>query len=180
MDIISGLIIGFLFGFALWKAGALRYSVVMGALLLKDLRLYGFMMTALATIILSIALMKIFGVTVEAGVKPYWGASHIIGGALFGIGMALIGMCPGTCLGRLGTGKYIAVFGLMGILVAQFITEIILPLLKEYGLRSGEPQKLSIYQQLGVEYLPAAIVFGVGIVMLLIGLSAIGKRKNKL
>lgn len=178
MDIMSGLVIGFLFGFALWKAGALRYSMVMGALLLKDFRLYGFMMTALATITLSIALLKISGIDMEVGVRPYWGASHIIGGGLFGAGMALLGMCPGTCLGRFGTGKYLAGLGLVGILIAPFATEVILPILSEYGLRFEKPKKITIYQQLGVEYLPAAVVFGIVIVVFLVGLSVVMQRKK--
>lgn len=179
MDIITGLTIGFLFGFALWKAGALRYSVVIGALLLKDMRLYGFMMTALATIILSSALLNIAGAGIEMGVKPYWGVSQIIGGVLFGIGMAVLGMCPGTCMGRFGTGKYLSIFGILGILSAPFITEAILPVTQRYGLRFERPEKLTVYQQLGVDYLPAVIIFGIAIVIFLVGLRVMEKRKNK-
>ncbi|QWR78648.1 YeeE/YedE thiosulfate transporter family protein [Candidatus Magnetomonas plexicatena] len=177
MDIISGLIIGFVFGFALWKAGALRYSVVVGALLLKDIRLYGFMMTALATVVLGIIVFKLFGVNVEIGIRPYWGLSHVIGGGVFGVGMGLLGMCPGTCVGRLGTGKYLALLGVMGVLSASFIAEKILPLMGGYGLRFEEPKELTIYQQFGVEYFSGVVVLEILVLIFLFGLFYVERKK---
>ncbi|KWT79599.1 YeeE/YedE thiosulfate transporter family protein [Candidatus Magnetominusculus xianensis] len=179
MDILSGLIIGFLFGFALWKAGALRYSVIMGALLLKDFRLYGFMITTLATIVLGTVLLKISGMDIEVGIKPYWGATHFIGGGLFGIAMALLGMCPGTCIGRLACGKYEAGIGVLAILLSAFATEALLPVIDRYGVRFNEPKELAIYQYCGVGYLPAAAAFGVVLVLIMAGVFLITRKKQQ-
>ncbi|MEO5355766.1 MAG: YeeE/YedE family protein [Nitrospirae bacterium YQR-1] len=177
MDMVSGLIIGFLFGLALWKAGALRYSVVVGALLLKDFRLYGFMMTALATVVFGIILFKLFGVNVEVGIRPYWGLSHVIGGGIFGIGMGLLGMCPGTCVGRAGTGKYLALLGILGVLIASCIAEKILPVMGGLGLRFDEPRELTIYQQVGVEYFTGIVLLEILVLFFLGGLFFLERKK---
>ncbi len=87
-----GFIIGAFFGFALHRGGLIRYSRIIGTLLMKDLKPMNFMFTGLAVA----ALLYGIGDFLELGVAPkingYFGIGHVIGGLLFGTGMALAGL----------------------------------------------------------------------------------------
>jgi hypothetical protein len=90
--VLGGLATGAAFGFVLHRGGLTRYSRIMGTLLLQDLKPMKFMFTALAVTALGLGFADLAGVSAfEPRVNPYFGAGHFVGGALFGVGMALGG-----------------------------------------------------------------------------------------
>ena len=54
----EGFLIGFLFGFVLHKGGLIRYSRIIGTLLLRDLKPMKFMFTGLAVAMLGYGLYR--------------------------------------------------------------------------------------------------------------------------
>ena len=65
--------------------------------------------------------------------------SNVIGGLVFGIGFALLGYCPGTVAGAVGTGALDALFGgMIGLLIGAGIFAEIYPLVKTRILRWGK------------------------------------------
>lgn len=88
----KGFLIGFLFGFVLHKGGLIRYSRIIGTLLLRDLKPMKFMFTGLAVALLGYGLSDLVGWGIVPRVNPYLGAAHLLGGVLFGIGMATSGL----------------------------------------------------------------------------------------
>jgi uncharacterized membrane protein YedE/YeeE len=53
--------------------------------------------------------------------KPLQVGVILAGGAIFGVGMALLGLCPGTCIAALGQGSRDAVWGLLGLLAGAAV-----------------------------------------------------------
>jgi hypothetical protein len=90
--VLGGLATGLVFGLVLHRGGLTRYSRIMGTLLLQDLKPMKFMFTALAVTALGLGFADLAGIEALAPrVNPYFGPGHFVGGAIFGVGMALGG-----------------------------------------------------------------------------------------
>ena len=65
--------------------------------------------------------------------------SNVIGGLIFGVGFALLGYCPGTVAGAVGTGALDALLGgMVGLLIGAGIFAEIYPLVKTRFLMWGK------------------------------------------
>ncbi len=162
--LIMGLITGALFGFVLFKVGAVRYSRVEGLLLLRDLKIMKFAFIAIATASIIYGLADILGFAESSNliprIMPYMGIAHLVGGILFGIGMASAGFCPGTCFARVGAGKFVAFAGILGVVLGILIYAFLKPTLVDIGI-IGTKEKLTLYGILGLPYGVLAIAWGV-------------------
>ena len=124
--------IGLLFGVALNRVGATNPQNIINMLRLKDLRL-------LKTIVFAIGLSSVllFGGVALGLIDPghlsvksaYVGV--LVGGAIFGIGFAIAGFCPGTSLASAATGRIDAVFFIIGGLVGAFAYMLSYGLIKQ-------------------------------------------------
>ncbi len=161
--LIMGLITGALFGFVLFKVGAVRYSRVEGLLLLRDLKIMKFAFMAIATTSIIYGLADIFGFAESTNliprIMPYMGIAHLVGGVLFGIGMASAGFCPGTCFARVGAGKFVALAGVIGVILGILIYAGIKSTLVDIGIL-GTKEKLTLYGVLGLPYGVLAVGWG--------------------
>jgi hypothetical protein len=163
--ILFGLAVGFVFGYILTRTGITKYPRVMGMLLLKDFKILKFMLTAVTG---SLILFALFGEISWLTLNPKgldWG--KVVGGLIFGVGMGILGYCPGTMAARIGEGKREAIVALFGMAFGVFIYALLIPWIKGAFL-SGEING-NIAGLLGVSHwvlvLPAAILFS-GIVYL--------------
>ena len=163
-DLIMGIITGALFGFVLFKVGAIRYSRVEGLLLLRDLKIMKFAFIAIATTSIIYGLADIFGFAESTNliprIMPYMGIAHLVGGILFGIGMASAGFCPGTCFARVGAGKLVGFAGVIGLILGILIYSAIKPTLVDIGIL-GTKEKLTLYGVLGLPYGVLAVAWGI-------------------
>ena len=116
MNLVYGLMTGFVFGFLLQKGRVLRYEKQLGALRLLDMTILKFMLSAILVGMVGVYLMQDLGMDVLK-LKPTILGANIIGGLLFGIGWGLFGLCPGTAIGALGEGRWHVLFGMLGMLV---------------------------------------------------------------
>jgi len=167
--LIMGLITGALFGFVLFKVGAVRYYRVEGLLLLRDLKIMKFAFIAIATASIIYGLADILGFAQSTNliprIMPYMGIAHLVGGILFGIGMASAGFCPGTCFARVGAGKFVAFAGIIGVVLGILLYATLKPTLVDIGI-IGTKEKLTLYGILGLPYGVLAVAWG-GIFILL-------------
>jgi uncharacterized membrane protein YedE/YeeE len=112
--------LGTIFGFVLSRSGAADYNFIQGMFLLEAFQLYGIIGTAVAVTAPGLWWLKRHGRT--AGGRPiaielkdmHWGT--LAGGALFGIGWSITGMCPGPIFVNIGEGKLYAIAALAGAL----------------------------------------------------------------
>ncbi len=127
-EFMIALILGVFFGFALNKAGLTKYHKIVNVFRLIDLTVLKFMMTALIVSMSGLYLLRGLGLITFPNIPPTYIAANVIGGLIFGFGMAVSGFCPGTCAAGSGEGKLdYLIPGLLGFLVGAVIYGLTYP-----------------------------------------------------
>jgi len=173
IDLVLGLITGILFGFFLQKGRVLRFEKQVGAMLLKDMTIIKFMLSAILVGMVGIQLLAATGV-IPLSHKPMNLGGVIIGGALFGCGWAVMGYCPGTSVGALGEGRWHAVFAVLGMMAGAALYAELFPFVRESILAWKDFGKIGLADALGTSpWIIVPVFWVVGI-----GLFAWFERKN--
>ncbi len=174
---LSGALTGAGFGFVLYQVGATRYSRVMGMLTLRDTKVMKFAFTSIGVASLGYGLAAAAGVAEAWGlvprVMPFLGTAHLVGGALFGIGMGVSGLCPGTCVakagGRGGGKKFAATAAVVGLFAGVLLYNALKDALMGAGVIAVNQKPLTLHGQLGLPY--AAVALGFGALFLVVALA---------
>ena len=148
-ELVLGLLTGLFFGALLQQGRVTRFEKQVGAMLLQDMTIVKFMLSAIIVGMIGINLLVSLGV-VEYGIKATHLGANIIGGLLFGVGWAIVGFCPGTAVGAIGEGRWHAVFAILGMLVGAAIYAEVYPALKGSVLAWGSLGKITLPSVLGV------------------------------
>ena len=182
---LLGALTGAAFGVVLYKVGATRYSRVMGMLTLRDTKIMKFAFTAIGVASLLYGLAAAAGVAESWGVvprvMPYMGAAHLLGGALFGIGLGISGLCPGTCVakagGRGGAKKFVGTAAIAGLLVGVLLYGWIKdPLLRAEVIASNQ-KPLTLHGVLGLPYAAVALAWGALFVLVALAVDRLTTEK---
>ncbi len=88
---ILALVLGIGFGFSLNKVGLTKYHKVVNQFRLTDMSIIKFMMTALAVAMAGLYILRGLGWVTFPSVPSTYIAGNLIGGLIFGVGMALSG-----------------------------------------------------------------------------------------
>ena len=88
---ILALLLGIGFGFSLNKAGLTRYSKIVNVFRFTDLAVLKFMMTALVVSMSGLYTLRGLGLISFPNVPATYIAGNLVGGLIFGVGMALTG-----------------------------------------------------------------------------------------
>lgn len=115
------LVLGTAFGFILSRSGAADYGYIQAMFRFRSFQLYGIIGTAVVVTAPGLFLLKryrrtAFGEPLVVQEKPLHPGT-VIGGALFGIGWSITGMCPGPIFVNVGEGKLYAISALAGALI---------------------------------------------------------------
>lgn len=144
--VLTILFLGFLFGGILHYAKLNKYNVISGLATLENL-------TVAKAIALTIGIGVIL-LNVEIGlgfasyhIKPLLLVGIMLGGFIFGIGMAILGYCPGTLAVSLGEGSMDALFGILGGLVAGIVYTLLLPYFN--GFLGPDLGNISLFSLIG-------------------------------
>ncbi len=124
--LVAAVFFGAVFGFLLHRGRVTSYDVIVDQLRLRDFRVLKIMLTAILVGGVGVFALKAAGMA-SYHIKDATMLGVIIGGALFGIGMAVYGYCPGTGLAAIGTGSIHALVGAIGMVVGGVL----------YGLSYG-------------------------------------------
>lgn len=160
-----GLATGVLFGFLLQKGRVLRFDRQVGAMLLKDMTIVKFMLSAILVGMVGILLLANLEV-ITLSHKPMNVGAVLLGGALFGTGWAIMGFCPGTSLGALGEGRWHAVFAIIGMVAGAALYAELYPFLKSTVLAWKDFGKLGLPEATGVSPWLIVAIFWAGIIAL--------------
>lgn len=173
-QLLIGLIIGIFFGFFLQKVQVTKYEAIFGQLLLLDFTVIKVMLTAIVVGMAGIYSMRAVGL-VELDIKPgSWGSTGI-GGVIFGVGLAILGYCPGTSAGAAGQGSLDALVGGVGGMIAGgMLYTRIYPKIADGVLKWGEFGQLTIPEWLRVKMPAAALGISVIVILVFTGLEMIG------
>lgn len=104
-EILAALLVGFIFGFVLDKGGLNRYYKIANVFRYTDLTVLRFMMTGMMVGMVGIYTLHYLEIVDLVPIAPTIIAAQLIGGAIFGIGMAAAGLCPGTCIAGAARGQ---------------------------------------------------------------------------
>jgi uncharacterized membrane protein YedE/YeeE len=127
--LVLGAVTGLIFGFLLQKGGVTRYNVIVNQFRFKDFTVLKTMLTAIIVGAIGIYAMLQLGMIKGLQVKGAELAMNGVGGLIFGVGMVLLGYCPGTALAAVGQGSRDAIVGIVGALVGAAVYAEAYPLL---------------------------------------------------
>ena len=114
--LLTALGIGFVFGLLLQKGSATEYEIIVNQLLLRDFTVIKIILSAILTGMVGVYILVHLNLA-DLIIKPCNLYAIIVGGLIFGVGFALLGYCPGTIAGAVGTGSVHAFVGILGVLV---------------------------------------------------------------
>jgi len=91
LSFVIALVLGITFGFALNKGGLTRYGNIVGVFRLTNLTVIKFMLTALLVGGVGNSLLQPWGVVQFPNIPATYVVGNVVGGLIFGVGMALSG-----------------------------------------------------------------------------------------
>ena len=144
-----GLITGICFGALLQQGRVLRFEKQVGAMLLKDMTIMKFMMSAILVGMVGVHLAVAIGLA-QLSPKATQIGAVIAGGLLFGLGWAVMGFCPGTSVGAVAEGRWHAIFAVFGMLAGAALYAEAYPHLQKEFLALGNLGKITLPGVLGV------------------------------
>jgi uncharacterized membrane protein YedE/YeeE len=133
--ILAGILMGIVFGALLQRAHVTRYNVILGQFLFVDFTVLKVMLTAIVVGAIGIWGMLQMGMIEHLHVKNAALAGNVLGGLIFGVGMAILGYCPGTGVAAIGDGSRHAIAGLLGMIVGAGVYAEAFPLIQDNLLK---------------------------------------------
>lgn len=151
-SLLLGALTGFIFGFLLQKGGVTRFQVIAGQFLMKDFTVLKVMLTAIIVGAIGIYGMRLFGwlTADDMHIKNATLLGNATGGVIFGIGMALLGYCPGTGIAAIGDGSRHAIIGVLGMIVGAGIYAEVYPWMQSKILGIGDYGKTTLADAAGI------------------------------
>lgn len=176
---LSILIFGFLFGFAMQYAQLNKFNTISGMATLEDFTMAKTMAFAIGLGAIIIAADVGLGLT-DYHVKPLVPVASIVGGIVFGAGMAILGYCPGTLPISLGQGALDALVGIIGGLLGGYVFSSNYDSIAPYlGESHGAVSVYSLLGEFPFLFYGTTLLFGGGLMYLAFWLHAKEGGKNK-
>ncbi len=123
---IKVILAGIIFGFILQQTRVNTFNKIAGFAILKDMLVPKLLLTAIGVGSFLLFLEIQLGMA-SLHIKPFILIGIVVGGILFGIGMAILGYCPGTLIVSIGEGALDAFVGLIGGLLGGWLFTLIFP-----------------------------------------------------
>jgi len=119
------LIVGLLFGIVFVKAEIISWYRIQEMFRLHSFHMYGVIGTAVVVGMISVWLIKKFKIRTMQGEEVvfhkkefHWG--NIIGAAMFGLGWAITGACPGPLFAQIGSGFLVVIVTLLSAIAGTW------------------------------------------------------------
>jgi len=175
--LVLATVIGFFFGFVLERAGFGRAQNIVAQFYFTNMRVLKVMFSAVATAALGLAALSGFGVLdlSSVTVPPAFLWSQVVGGLLVGVGMAVSGYCPGTCVvaGASGNLDGVATFG--GIVAGSLLFGLVYPLVE--GLYMAAPlHGVLLFDLIGIPH----AVLAAGVLLMAVGAFLGGEKVERI
>lgn len=180
MDVLRALILGFLFGWALNKAGLTHYSKIVNVYRFKDLTVMRFMLSALAVAAVLIQLGLTLGLAETLTIPPTSMMANLIGGVIFGVGMATAGYCPGTVVAEAGEGRMDAwIAGFSGLVVGAICFGLLYPMLMPALAKHGFLGRITLADLMGANPWLVVVIFVQIVILVLLAISKVGNAPGQ-
>jgi uncharacterized membrane protein YedE/YeeE len=169
---------GLIFGFLLQKAGVTRYAVILGQFLLRDFTVLKVMLAAIVAGALGIYGMRAAGLEFPLHIKNATLLGNALGGVIFGVGMAILGYCPGTGVAAIGEGSRHAIPGVLGGIAGAALYAEAYPIMKSQILGVGDLGKGTLASAAGVSPWWVIVLLAVVAVLAFAALEAREQKKR--
>ncbi|MEI6276174.1 MAG: YeeE/YedE thiosulfate transporter family protein [Prolixibacteraceae bacterium] len=120
------LFFGFIFGALLQSARLNRFDTISGMATLENFKVAKAIALAIGIGVILLNLEIGFGMA-SYHLKPFLLGGIVLGGLIFGMGMAILGYCPGTVMVSAGEGSLDAMVGILGGLAGGLVYTLVLP-----------------------------------------------------
>jgi uncharacterized membrane protein YedE/YeeE/rhodanese-related sulfurtransferase len=184
--LLTGIGLGFLFGFTLERAGFGNARKLAGQFYLEDMTVFKVMFTAIL-----VAMVGVYGLAAVGlvdlsmlWINPTFTPAQLVGGFLLGVGFIMSGLCPGTSVVSLASGRidgWVTFAGIfLGIALFTFTVDWLPGLNALYQMGSGEVSVL--HEIFGIPAIVLALIFVVGAVAAFVGaekVESIVQRKRQ-
>jgi hypothetical protein len=178
LDIAKPLLLGLLFGWSLQKAGLTHYARIVNVYRLRDMTVMRFMLTALVVGGIAIQAGIDLGFAESVPIPPTSMLANLVGGVVFGVGMATAGYCPGTIVAEAGEGRLDAwVAGLSGLVVGAIVFGLLQPGIMPTLARVGSLGRVTFAGLSGASPWLVLLVFGQAVALVLMLIARV-ERKN--
>ncbi|MBW8769285.1 MAG: YeeE/YedE family protein [Gemmatimonadetes bacterium] len=150
-SLVVALGVGVAFGWCLERAGLGSAPKLMGQFTLRDMTVLKVMFSAIVTAMLGLFWLSWLGVVdlSRVAVPPTFIGPQIVGGVVFGAGMALAGLCPGTSCVAAATGRLDGLTVAAGFFAGVLVTGLAVPAMADF-YESGTRGAFALPAALGV------------------------------
>ena len=126
--------VGIAFGWCLERAGLGSAPKLMGQFTLRDMTVLKVMFSAIVTAMLGLFWLSWLGVVdlSRVALPPTFIGPQIAGGIVFGAGMALAGLCPGTSCVAAATGRLDGLSVAAGFFVGVLAAGLLVPAISRF------------------------------------------------
>jgi uncharacterized membrane protein YedE/YeeE len=176
-SLVVALVIGIAFGWVLERSGMGSARKLAGQFYLRDMTVFKVMFTAIVTAMLGVFWLGWIGIVDVSRiyVPETFILPQLAGGLIFGVGLAVGGLCPGTSCVSAATGRLDGVAVVLGMFAGVFGTGIVFDRLASF-YESTPRGALTLPDFLGVSY--GVVVFGI-VVLALAGFWAAGALERR-
>lgn len=138
-----GLITGILFGFLLQKGRVSKYEVIVGQFRFSDWTVVKTMGTAV--VVGTVGVYALVAADLASlHIRPALFGGLLVGAVCFGIGMAVLGYCPGTSVAGCGEGRRDAMVGVLGMFSGAALFVALFPMLQPVINGLGDGGKITL------------------------------------
>lgn len=167
MGLVYGLLVGVVMGVLIQRVKASSPAMIKRNLRLEDLSVIKFMALAIAVGSVAAYLLA-FVVPVHFAIKPVYVLGVGLGGLIFGVGFALAGYCPGTCLVGAAEGRRDALVTIGGGIVGALVFTLAYPLVSKL-LSIGDFGSVTLADVIPLPPIAVALMLA-GVLVLVVGL----------
>ena len=171
--VIVGLALGSVLGALMARGGVCFNRGVRRAAVAGDVGVLRVFALAVVVQLLVLPALELAGVVplqanLESGAPRLLPVAVLVGGAVFGVGMALAGGCVTGVLWKAGGGSIATALAVAGFVVGEFVARgALLPVLDELD-DASRPRESTLHGVVGIDYAPTALALGsVGFALLL-------------
>ena len=164
MRLLYGLLVGVAMGALIQRVGASSPRLIARNLRLENLSIIKFMATTIGVGTLGVYLLGALGVPMHLDVKPTYVLGVLAGGLIFGVGFAVGGYCPGTCVVGAGEGRRDALWAILGGLAGAFAFTLLYRALEPVLVKPLSYGKVTLASALDLP--PAAVAAALAAVLL--------------
>jgi uncharacterized membrane protein YedE/YeeE/rhodanese-related sulfurtransferase len=161
--LLTGIIMGFFFGFTLERAGFGNARKLAAQFYFHDMAVFKVMFTAILVAMVGLYSLVAIGVVdmSRMWINPTFMWAQVIGGFLLGVGFIVSGLCPGTSMVSMFSGRIDGLVAFIGMFIGSFLFIVSI---------DWFPSLASLYtaRSMGTSTLPE--VFGVSAPTLILGI----------